>query len=174
MDREPDGKAAGLIKEFQMFSLRKTLAAASLLVAATHSGAFAANWPTTIAGTTWTGSANNTALTLTVKTQGGGSDNCATITGTMTASGGSSTATGYYCPASGQVAVFRSSGTDVFQVFSGSISQSPAPTFTQFALSGTFAQYYDSAITGFYPYSLLGPYTPATFSASANRAAVGR
>ncbi len=148
-----------------MFHLRKTLAAASLLVGAATSGAFAANWPTTIAGTTWSGSANNSALTLTIKTQGGGSDNCATITGTMTPT---SAVTGYYCPASGALVVFRSNSNQVFQVFSGSISQSPAPTFTQFVLSGTFAQYYDSAITGLYPYSLSGPYLISS-SASVRR-----
>jgi len=144
-----------LIKEFQMFHLRNTLAAASLLISATTSAAFAANWPTNLAGSGWQGTANGSALTLEVKTQGGGGA-CASITGTMTAGGATSMATGYYCPATGAVVVFRSNNNQPFQVFSGSISESPANALEGYALSGSFGQYYDGAITGFYPFSLIG------------------
>ncbi len=133
-----------------MFSLRNTLAAASLLIGATTSAAFAATWPATLAGSTWQGTANGSDLTLTIKTQSGGGT-CATITGTFSPA---SVATGYYCPSSGSVVVFRSSNNEVFQVFSGSISQLLNPAAIQPELSGTFGQYYDTAITGFYPFAL--------------------
>jgi hypothetical protein len=121
------GKTVGSLKESSNVLAKNKLIEAALLVVASTSGASAANSPTTLAGSVWSGDANGMPLTLSVTTEGGGGT-CLTIIGTFSINGNASAPKSYYCPSSGTVVAFRSLNGQTFHVFSGATSQSPDPS----------------------------------------------
>jgi hypothetical protein len=128
-----------------MFRLRQIAALAVVAGCVAASGASAKGaWPAKIVGT-WSGLSNQSPIVLTVSTQTPGGK-CQSISGTLDDVNGNYTdnVTGFYCPDSGAVEFLRYPTDSLvpFQVYSASLSQSPAGKGVDgLLMGGTFGQY---------------------------------
>jgi hypothetical protein len=107
-------------------------------IAISSSSAFAASpWPASVVGT-WTMSANQSSITMTISSQKGPST-CKNIKGTLLDSiNGPADIEGFYCPDSGRIGFLRESPSNKnsYQAFTGNLSFPGSPTY----MAGTFAQ----------------------------------
>ncbi len=140
-----------------MFDKRAMTAATALAgcLAVTAASA-SATWPTSIVGS-WNGYANTSQVVLTVATQQTGGK-CPTISGSLKdlGSGRVDNVQGFYCPSGGTLAFMRASaGASIpYQVYTASLSQSPAPSGLGLLMAGSFGEYAQVGKLGLYGFSL--------------------
>jgi hypothetical protein len=113
------------------------LMACALLVASGTGAMAASPYPESIVGT-WSMSANQSTLTLTISRQTGPAA-CKSVTGTLVDSvNGPSDIEGFYCPASGRLSFLREDTVHkrTYQTFPGNVSYPGDTTY----MAGIFAQ----------------------------------